>query len=258
MYTDIILKAGQEEQQGIYSICFNRPGVLNAVSNTMIIETLDALNQILQKGDCRVLILTGSGDSFTVGADTTAAVQLQESDYNDYLARFGEMLRTIGDFPAPVIAMINGYSFGGGAEIACACDIRMGSEKAKFRFPGVSYGLVVSASSLSTIVSLPKAKELMFSSAIIDAEEAYRIGVLNQLVGAEELEAYTYNYALKIVKNSQAPVEKTKEVLNNLVGVPKAMRKTIEGEANAYLRENTDQRATFAAFTGKRKTNRDW
>jgi len=256
MYKDILMS---KEKDGVYKITFNRPDVLNAVSNTMTIEVLDALEKLKEGGDCRALILTGTGRSFTVGADTTAAVQLSEEDYNAYLDRFSKMLRTIEGFPAPVIGMIDGFAFGGGAEVACSCDIRFGSEKARFRFPGASYGLIVSGSSLSTIVNLPKAKELLFSSAIIEAEEAYRLGLLNQIYSSsEELESATFAYIDKVVENRKEVIEKTKEVLNLLVGETKTDRKKIESNGNDYLKQNTDQRDTFAYYANKRKTNRNW
>jgi enoyl-CoA hydratase len=255
MYKDIQLK---DNGNGIYCITFNRPEVLNAVSNTMTIEMVDALTKLKMNDDCRVLILTGTDRAFTVGADTDAAVQLKDEDYNAYLSRFSEMLRLIESFPAPVIGMINGLAFGGGAEVACVCDMRIGSTKAKFRFPGASYGLVVSASSLSTIVSMPKAKELLFSSGIVEAEEAYRLGLLNQLVEPELLEDYTYEYANKIVKNPKLPVQKIKEVLNQMAGSAKAERTEISNRANDFLKMNTNQRETFASFTDKRRTARDW
>jgi enoyl-CoA hydratase len=255
MYQDIRFKRVKE---GIYKITLNRPEVLNAVSKTMATEVIEVLDHLKQLDDCRVLILSGEGRSFTVGADTTAAVEMEEEEYNHYLTTFREMLTKIEQFPAPVVAMLDGFAFGGGAEVSCVCDLRIGCEEAQFRFPGVSYGLVVSASSLSTIVSLPKAKELMFSSAIIDAKEAFRIGILNQLVTKEELENYVYEYAEKVAKNQQLPVEKTKEVLNQSIGKTKTIRKEIEAQANDFLRKNTNQRETFASFTSKRKTNRNW
>lgn len=255
MYKDILMS---KEKEGVYKITFNRPDVLNAVSNTMTIEVLDALEKLKEAGDCRVLILTGNGRSFTVGADTTAAVQLSEQDYNAYLDRFSKMLRKIESFPAPVIGMIDGFAFGGGAEVACSCDIRFGSENTRFRFPGASYGLIVSGSSLSTIVNLPKAKELLFSSAIIEAEEAYKLGLLNQLYSSEELESATFSYIDRVVENRKEVIEKTKEVLNLLVGETKSDRKQIESNGNDYLKQNTDQRDTFAFYANKRKTNRNW
>lgn len=254
MYTEIEVK----KDNGIYSIIFNRPDVLNAVNNKMSIEIIDVLNEIKKNDDCRTLILTGTEKSFTVGADTKAVMELSKVDYDAYVKRFFEMLTIIESFPSPVIGMINGFAFGGGAEVACVCDIRIGSKDASFRFPGVSYGLVVSASTLSTIVGIARAKELMFSSGIIDAEEAYRIGLLNQSIEAEELEAFTYEYAEKIVKNPRVPVEKAKEVLNQMPGKDKPTRRNIENLANDYIRKNTDQRKTFSHFSDKRKVDRDW
>lgn len=247
------------QTNGIYQITFNRPKVLNAINFTLAEEVLDALELIEKNEDCRVLILTGNGRSFTVGADTTAVEKMENSEYENYMNRFSQMLTAVEQFPAPVIAMINGFAFGGGAELASVCDIRFGSSQAKFRFPGASYGIVLSAATLSTIVSLSKAKELLFASSIVEAEEAYRIGLLNQLVDDTELEAVTYRYAESILKNTVQPVLKAKEVLNHVVGLTKEARKQVEGEATIYLKTHTSQRETFSSFSKKRKTaERDW
>jgi enoyl-CoA hydratase len=255
MYREIELK----KTDGIYQITFNRPNVLNAISLTLAVEVLDALELIKKNGDCRVLIIAGNGRSFTVGADTTSVEKMENREYENYMTQFSQMLSAVEYFPAPVIAMINGFAFGGGAELACVCDIRIGSSQAKFRFPGASYGIVLSAATLSTIVSLPKAKELLFASSIVEAEEASRIGLLNQLVDDLELEAFTYRYAEKIVKNTVEPVLKAKEVLNNVVGLTKEDRKQVESETTIYLKTHTNQRETFSSFSKKRKTaERDW
>lgn len=255
MYQELELK----QTNGIYQITFNRPHVLNVISLNLAVEVMDALETIEQNGDCRVLILAGNGRAFTVGADTTMVEKMDPEEYKNYMEQFTRMLSAIEQFLAPVIAMINGFAFGGGAEVASVCDIRFGSAQAKFRFPGASYGIVLSAASLSTIVPLPKAKELLFASNIIEAEEALRIGLLNQLVEDSELEAFTYQYAEKIVNNTVQPVIKAKEVLNQVVGLTKEERGRVESEATTYLTSHTNQRETFASFAKKRKTSeRDW
>ncbi|MCH6264341.1 enoyl-CoA hydratase/isomerase family protein [Neobacillus citreus] len=255
MYREIEVK----QTNGIYQITLNRPNVLNAISLTLAGEIIAALESIGKNGDCRVLILAGNGRSFTVGADTTEVGKMENSEYEHYMSQFSRMVSAVEQFPAPVIAMINGFAFGGGAELASVCDIRFGSSQAKFRFPGASYGIVLSAATLSTIVSLPKAKELLLASSIVDAEEAFRIGLLNQLVDDSELEAFTYRYAENIVKNTVQPVLKAKEVLNYVVGLTKEERKQVEGEATIYLKTHTNQRETFSSFSRKRKTTeRDW
>ncbi|HLR51554.1 MAG TPA: enoyl-CoA hydratase/isomerase family protein [Candidatus Avamphibacillus sp.] len=248
----------EEVKDGVYELIFNRPRVLNAVNKALALEVIEVLDLLKEQGDARVLILNGEGRSFTVGADTTAAVEMSDKEYADFNNTFRKMLRKIEQFPSPVVAMIDGFAFGGGCEISLVCDIRFGSENASFRFPGASYGIVLSAGTLSTLVSLSKAKELLFSSAIIDAQEAYRIGILNQLVKKEELKNYVHEYADKVVKNSQTPVEKAKKVLNQLPGESKLDRKEIELQATGYLTQNTNQRDTFASFVEKRKKTRDW
>ena len=94
----------------------------------------------------------------------------------------------VARFAKPLIAAVNGYAFGGGAVLAVSCDIRIASERASFRFPGASYGLVVGGSQLPRIVGAPKAKELIFTARTVDAQEAERIGLVNHVVPHDALD----------------------------------------------------------------------
>lgn len=245
-------------KEGVYEIIFNRPEVLNAINQDMIDRIVSILDELEENDECRVLVFRGKGRSFTVGADTDAAATLDKEDYDRFMNSFRDMLTKISQFPSPVIAMVDGFAFGGGAEFSLSCDVRFGTKNAKYRFPGVPYGIVLSASTLSTIVPLPKAKELLFSAEIIDATEAYRLGILNQLIEVDELETYVYDYIDKVLAHSREPVKKAKETLNLLVGESKENRLALENKANDYLFEHTNQRETFTAFSEKRHTNRDW
>jgi enoyl-CoA hydratase len=163
-----------------------------------------------------------------------------------------QIVQEIEDLQIPVIGVINGYAFGGGAEIAIACDFRISSKNASFRFPGASYGLVIFSRTLPVIVGAPKAKELLFRSCIIPAEEAFRIGLIDQLLEEGELHEYANKVAIEIQSNSIAAVKKVKETINSGIGTSMEERLKLEKEANDFLVNHTNYRDTFFAFVQKR------
>jgi enoyl-CoA hydratase len=158
-----------------------------------------------------------------------------------------QSIARVAAFPKPAIAAVNGYAFGGGAVLACACDLRLASERASFRFPGASYGLVVGGSQLPRIVGAPKAKELIFTARVVDAQEAERIGLVNRLVPHDELDATAWELALQIAQQSPPAVRWSKAVIDAATTVERGV--TLETEANRALRGSPDHVARFRDAT---------
>jgi enoyl-CoA hydratase/carnithine racemase len=235
-------------------LTFNRPHVRNAINMKMIDEVEKVLEQIQQNNHIDVLLISGKDISFCAGADTTDFLNMSEEENQTFLDRFGKMVYRIENLDIPVIGVINGFAFGGGAEISIACDFRISSDHASFRFPGASYGLVVSSRTLPVIVGVPKAKELLLRSCVISAEEAFRIGIIDQLVDSDELYAYADQIAKEIQSNSILAVKKVKETINAGIGTSMEERLELEKNANDFLVHNTNYRDTFSAFVEKRKT----
>jgi enoyl-CoA hydratase len=174
----------------IATVTLNRPEKHNAISRRMSGELIACLDALESDDITRVIVLTGTGDkAFCAGADMAQAALGHDAPFAD-----GEMFAggdrdwaaqavvRLAKVRKPLIGAINGYAYGGGAVFAIACDIRVCSENAAFRFVGASYGLVVGASRLPAIVGPAIAKELIFTARIVDAAEALRIGLANHVV----------------------------------------------------------------------------
>jgi enoyl-CoA hydratase len=176
---------------GIGLVTFNRPDKLNALNATVIAE-LGALIQDASRDDgVRGLILTGSGPkAFIAGADISELAEVNGSEGIDLAKRGSRVLREIERLPKPVIAAINGFALGGGCELAMACHIRLAAPNARFAQPEVKLGLIPGFGGtvrLPRLVGRGRATELLISGAMIDAEEAARIGLVNRVVPAESL-----------------------------------------------------------------------
>lgn len=240
-YEAIIL----DREGHIATIRLNRADKHNAISSTMSREMIEALDAVEADEDVRVIILTGVGDkAFCAGADMAEAVQVQStgSDGKDFAAQAAIRLARV---KKPIIAAVNGYAYGGGAVFAIACDIRIASDNARFRFVGASYGLSVGASQLPRLVGAPMAKELIFTARTVDADEALRIGLVNHVVEQVELPNFGMEMAAQIAANSPAAILASKEVIDIATANKDAAKR--EMQHNAVLRASEEHRSRFKA-----------
>ncbi len=191
----------------------NRPEKHNAINGEMSQELIECLDALDVDDDFRVIILTGAGDkAFSAGADMGESVQrMRDGERRDAAAQAAVRLAQVRK---PLIAAVNGYAYGGGAVFAINCDIRVCSDTARFRFVGASYGLVVGASQLPRLVGAAVAKELIFTARVVEAEEALRIGLANQVAPLARLEATVIAMAAAIAENDPAAVVASKEVID--------------------------------------------
>lgn len=221
-------------------IRLSRPEKHNAINARMSAELIRCLDALEADDDVRVLVLTGAGEkAFCAGADMAEAIAASPGA-RDAAAQAAYRLARVRK---PLIAAVNGYAYGGGAVFAAACDIRVCSQNASFRFPGASYGLVVGASLLPRIVGAPMAKELLFTARPVDAPEALRIGLANRVVSLPDLEATVLEMARAIADNSPAAVLGSKEVVDLATDNRNAGRR--EAELNAGLRQTDEHRQRF-------------
>jgi enoyl-CoA hydratase len=193
----------------------------------------------------RVIVLTGAGDkAFCAGADMAEAMSrgTDGRGTNDSAAQAAWRLSQV---KKPLIAAVNGYAYGGGAVFAIACDIRVVSDTARFRFVGASYGLSVGASQLPRLVGAAMAKELIFTARTVDAEEALRIGLANRIVPLPDLEATVMEMSQAIAQNSPAAIRASKEVIDLATLELDAVKR--EGEHNRELRASEEHRSRFKA-----------
>lgn len=227
------------------TIRLNRTDKHNAINAEMSRELVECLDVLEGDAGVRVIVLTGAGDrAFCAGADMAEAITRGAGDSGgrDNAAQAAFRLARVCK---PLIGAINGYAYGGGAVFAAACDIRVCSGNASFRFMGASYGLVVGASQLPRIVGAPIAKELVFTARAVDAAEALRIGLANHVVPLADLERTVMEMAAAIAENSPAAVAASKEVIDIATSIKDAARRELEH--NIELRQSAEHRDRFRA-----------
>jgi enoyl-CoA hydratase len=240
--TDIV---SREVRDGVAFLRMNRPEKHNAFHHELSLALAAQIDELEDEDGIGAAVLTGSGQAFSAGADMTEALASVESGgRGDGMAQ--AVVRVMG-FSKPIIAAVNGYAFGGGAALALACDIRIASERASFRFPGASYGLVVGGSQLPRVVGPSKAKELIFTARVVEAEEAARIGLVDQIVPHEALDGAAWEMAREIAQHSPAALRWSKAVIDAATTVEKGIQ--LEAEANRALRGSPDHVARFRSAT---------
>ncbi|ETW94511.1 enoyl-CoA hydratase/isomerase family protein [Candidatus Entotheonella palauensis] len=212
-----------EKEEGVAVLTMNRPEVLNAMSRELTGELQDAVQSACADDDVGCIVITGAGDrAFSAGGD----IHQQRSDDVTFSQEERDQMsakRTRGSYelsacPKPTIGMMNGLAYGGAAVLSSSLDMRIGCENTKFRFLAAAYGRINSTWTLPNQVGWPMAKELLFSARVVEAEEAYRIGLLNHLVPREELRAKTMELAAMIAKNHRGSVIGIKEILMQDMG----------------------------------------
>jgi len=192
-----------EKRENIGYVTFNRPEVLNAISTQLLTDLRQAINEIEQDKDIRVVIITGAGRAFMAGADISQLVKMNPLEINEWNHRIIENFGALEALKQPVIAAINGYALGGGLEAALCCDIRVASENARLGQPEVSLGIMPGGGGtprLPRTVGRAKAMEMLLTGDMIDAQEAYRIGLVNKVVPEGQALKAAEEIAARILK----------------------------------------------------------
>jgi enoyl-CoA hydratase len=192
------------ERTGVIGhIILNRPQVLNAMNDEWLHDLLAAAAQARADREVRVIVVRGEGRAFCAGADLQESAKRRELvEYREkHMNPMQDIARVFRRMGKPVIAQVHGYAVGGGCELAMLADIRIAAEGAKFGFPEVRVGATVTLGgvyNLTRIVGLGKALELLYTTELIDAREAERIGLVNRVVPAEQLESTVFALTNKI------------------------------------------------------------
>ena len=204
-------------------LIFNNPEKRNAFSLDMSIAAAEVMERFLADNEVRVIVLSGAGDkAFVSGGDISKFEQSRatKEDVANY-NRTGDRFRTLLKGSAkPTIAMIRGYCLGGGMAIALNCDIRICTEDASFGIPAAKLGIGYAADRLGQLVDLvgpSAAKDIMFTGRRIPAGEALRLGIVNYVVAAAELEAFVESYATGIASNAPLSIVAAKRVIDEYV-----------------------------------------
>lgn len=246
-----------EKQEGIGIITVNRPKALNALNRATLVE-IDSLFEVLGKDEeIKAIIITGSGDkAFVAGADITEMQQMTGVEGRAWGKLAQAVFHKIENFPRPVLAAVNGYALGGGCELAMACDIRIASEKAKFGQPEVSLGITPGfggTQRLPRLIGRGRAKELLFTGDMIDAEEAYRIGLVNKIAAHQNLVETAKEMANRIMLRGPVAVTLCKAAVNEGLDVDLESGCAYEAEVFGLCFATADQKEGMTAFLEKRK-----
>jgi len=243
-------------ENGTAVVTINRPAALNAL-NKDVLDELGAAFAALE-GDATVtcIILTGSGaKAFVAGADI-AAMQSMDAVAAEDFARLGhKIFNAIENCAKPVIAAVNGFALGGGCELAMACDIRIASENARFGQPEVNLGVIPGFGGtlrLSRLVGKGRAKELIFTGDMVDAADAYRIGLANKVVSAETLLAEAKQMAAKIASKGPLAVRLAKQAVNNGLEMDQDRAGRYEAGLFGLCFASDEQKEGMLAFLEKR------
>jgi enoyl-CoA hydratase len=205
-----------EREGRVAVLTINRPDKLNALNQQVRDEMLEHLTAIETDDEIGVVVVTGAGEkSFVAGADIGEFAGRSPFDQREAMA-FPRVFDVMASFPKPVIAMINGFCLGGGCELALSCDIRVASDKARFGQPEINLGLIPGGGGTQRLprqVGLGHAMRLILTGAIIPADEASAIGLIEMVVPAESLREKTMELASQIASKSPLTLRVAKEAM---------------------------------------------
>ena len=240
----------------ICTIQINHPKALNALNTKIFHEFNRAITMVENNKNNRVLIIAGIEKSFVAGADISEMCNLNEVEGKAFAELGSEVFRRIELLHIPVIASINGFALGGGCELALCCDIRIASENAKFGQPEVGLGIIPGFSGtqrLPRLVGTGKAKELIYTGNIINAEEALRIGLVNKVTSLETLDEQVQEMAQKIASQAPLAVQYAKKAINEGVDTDINAGIAIEEDLFAHCFTTQDQKNGMQAFLKREK-----
>jgi len=245
-----------EKRNSTLLITISRERALNAINKETIAELQKVFSYYWTDEELRCVILTGAGvKSFVAGADIPELADLDVRSGNELAANGLYLMKTIQNFPRPVIAAVNGFALGGGCEIALACDIRLASEKAKFGQPEVNLGIIPGyggTQRLPRLVGRSKATQLIMTGAIISAAEAYRIGLVDEVYPHEELMDKAFEMAELIASKAPIAITMAKECINRGLDTSLTSGCDLEKANFSQLCGTGDKNEGMEAFQEKR------
>lgn len=245
-----------EKKNNAAWITLNRPEVLNAQNDVLRAEIVKALEKAESDEEVYCVVITGAGDkAFSAGADISQFPQRYPIDVikSKGIRRPYEMIR---EMPKPVIAAVNGLALGGGCELVLACDIIIASENAQLGQTEIRVGVIPGCGGtqiLPRLVGEKKAKELIFTGAMISAEEARKMRIVNQVVPQDKLIETTEQFVGKLVRNSPAILKMAKIAINKSLETPLSAGMSYERDLYALCFGTEDQKEGAKAFLEKRK-----
>ncbi|MBI3860022.1 MAG: enoyl-CoA hydratase/isomerase family protein [Thaumarchaeota archaeon] len=238
-------------------VVLNRPHRLNTITQQLVNELVSALRSLDEDGSIRVVIIRGEGDrAFSAGADLTSFSASTPSKVYDFARNWFEGFSVVERMEKPVIAAINGMAFGGGCELALACDFRLASADAQIGLTETGLGLIPGAGGtqrLPKIVGLPKAKEMVFLAQRLSAEEALKAGLVNRVFSKQEFDLKVTEFATKLAKLPPLSLKFAKQALNMSTQVPTDLGQVFEATVFSLLLSTQDASEGISAMLEKRE-----
>ena len=245
-----------EIEDGIALVTMNRPDVMNALYP----ETLDsiiAFADMAEKNDeIKAIIFTGEGKAFVAGADIESFTRWTPLEGRNNTIKGQVAFSKLENLPIPVIAAVNGYALGGGCEFAMACEIRIASEKAKFGQPEVNLGLIPGfggTQRLPRLIGVGRARYYTYTAEMIPADEAYRIGLADKVVSADELIDAANEVAKTILSKAPVAIGLAKKAINTGSDLSMQAGLDLEAESFGMVFATDDRLEGTTAFVQKRK-----
>jgi methylglutaconyl-CoA hydratase len=241
----------------VATVTLDRPDKRNAISYELIADLLAALDEIA-KSSAHILILTGAGKAFCSGMDLDNLKALTGRSPEQSLKdseTMAHLFRSLYDFPKPTIAAVNGAAIAGGCGLATLCDFTLAVPEAKFGYTEVRIGFVpaIVSTFLLRQVGEKHVRDLLLTGRIIDANEAYRIGLINEVVPAEKLLPRARELAMQLMENSPASLASTKRLLSNQARTALDMEIQAAVRENAAIRSTHDFKEGISSFLEKRR-----
>ncbi len=248
----------------VAKVIVNRPDKLNALNSDVVTSLMQVCEWAENDDDVRVVVFAGQGpnppaegkrakpNAFIAGADITEFVGVDSTTIHERFSN--NAWEAIWALSLPTIAMVDGFALGGGCEVAMSCDIRIGSQRAKFGTPEINLGLIPGGGGtqrLPRLVGYGRAMEMVLSGEMIDADEAYRIGLLNRLTSDDELEAKTIELAKNIGAKSPHTLKVAKQAVRTSLEEPISQGITIEAQMFADLFDTEDKEIGVNAFLSR-------
>ena len=244
-----------EVREGIAYITIARPQAMNALNCDVLDELTAAFTEVANDEAVKAAILTGEGKAFVAGADIAQMNQMNASEGRAMMIKGHNLMNFMESIEKPIIAAVNGFALGGGCELAMACDFRVASEKAKFGQPEVNLGIIPGfggTQRLPRLVGKAMGKYLIMTAEMINAEEAYRIGLVEKVAAPEELIAKCEEIAKTIMTKAPLAIAAAKTAINNGYGLDMKTASAFEIETFTGTFASEDKTEGMTAFLEKR------
>jgi enoyl-CoA hydratase/carnithine racemase len=240
----------------VATLTLRRPEQLNALNAEIVAALRDRVDAIAADDDLRCVVVTGDGKAFSAGADIKEFGRLAgPSEFRDFIQHLERTLRMLEVLPKPSIAAVNGVALGGGLELAAACDLRVADPRARFGVPEIKLGLLPGAGGtqrLPRLVPAPVAKQMLLTGEPIDAQEAWRVGLVNEVTEEGRCVERAVELATALAERAPLAVAAAKQLVDHGTAISLEAALALERETVSMLFDTNDRVEGIAAFVERR------